>query len=88
MILRGAKVCARPVDPSVHRSALFVWSAPPRRRPLARTQVGDQIEVLAEEQGPDGRYLMARNPATGQVGLYLNMWVRHPERGVPEGNAA
>ena len=48
---------------------------------------GDQemqsIEVLAEESGPGGAYLTARNVTTGQVGFYPAGWVRHPERGVP-----
>ena len=36
-----------------------------------------------EEQGPDGRYLMARNPATGQVGSAL---VQLCEAEVPSGS--
>ena len=50
---------------------------------LRGAKVGDRIEVLAEETGPGGVYLTARNPTTGQVGFYPVGWVRHPERGVP-----
>ena len=50
---------------------------------LRGVKVGDRIEVLAEESGPGGAYLTARNVTTGQVGFYPAGWVRHPERGVP-----
>ena len=50
---------------------------------LRGAKAGDAVEVLAEEVGPGESYLHCRNPSTGAVGLYPQIWVRHPVTGVP-----
>lgn len=48
---------------------------------LRGARVGQEVEVLAEDQGLEGGFLQCRNVQSGAVGLYPTSWVRR----IPEG---